>query len=266
MCNKSDQRSSRLTAIIILISIGIVLFWQIMSMRSSRGFDPFELTAAGFVGFQPEFPGYRVIPVQLPYNPTEPNLVGYALVDSETGGSRAFVRLAHGYNMRDCMRYKGYTVDLLEDVRVSTWRNPARVQIWRLQDTLGETSLWMTSVLRAADYTPLETDVRAIPFPSIGVALEPGFQLRGLTRESLRHPVRNFRVFAQASWNNARRDWLTLLRLRRPAWASAEVLTLVSGTLSGPDPVSSSDPIGRRDEILAHHLRMMRALAETNDR
>ncbi len=251
-------RSGNAAAIIILASIGVALFWQIMALRSSAAVEGFVLTAADFADYEPSYPGYTVVSVPVSSRPTEPNIVAYRLQAQSSRNKRAFVRLLHGYNMRDCMRYKDYQVDLLEDDTIPGNGIAARVQIWRLTDPGGEQALWMTSMLRASDFTPLDIDTRSMPFPSIGVPVDPGWSPRGLTRDSLRRPLYNLRMFMRTKWNNARRDLATFLRLRRPAWASAEVLTLVSGTLPAPD--DKTDPLERRDEILAHHLRSIEQL------
>ncbi len=252
-------RSGKLAAIYILFGLGLVLFWQVMALRIASTSERFSLSARDFVDFEPSYPGYRVASAPVSSSPTEPNIVAYRLTSRADRNRRAFIRLAHGYNMRDCMRYRHYTVDLLDDKIVRGYSGPsARVQIWRLTDPQGEPALWISSMLRATDFTPLDLDTRSMPFPSIGVPVDPGWSPRGLSRDSLRRPIYNLRMFMRAKWNNARRDLATFLRLRRPAWASDEVLTLVSGTLASGE--ESVDPATRRDEILSQHLRAIEQL------
>lgn len=254
-------RSGKLAALCILLGLGLALFWQVMALRGASSREGFRLSARDFADFEPFYPGYGVTSAPVSSSPTEPNIVAYRLISRADRNRRAFIRLAHGYNVHDCMRYKHYTVDLLDDQTLRGDGGPAtRVQIWRLTDPDGEQALWISSMLRATDFTPLDIDTRAMPFPSIGVPVDPGWSPRGLTRESLRRPIYNLRMFMRMKWNNARRDLATFLRLRRPAWASDEVLTFVSGTL--PSPGGNIDPIERRDEIMAHHLRAIQQLGE----
>jgi hypothetical protein len=67
-----------------------------------------------------------------------------------------------------------------------------------------------------------------MPFPRIGVPDDPGWKPRGLTLESLRHPVVNFRKYLNLKWNNSRRDLLVFMGLKQPPWASDELLTVVA--------------------------------------
>lgn len=252
-------RSGKLAALCILLGLGLVLFWQLMALRGASSREGFHVSARDFADFDPSYPGFQTTPLPVSSSPTEPNIVAYRLTSQADRNRHAFIRLAHGYNVRDCMRYKRYTVDLLEDLTLRGHGGEAtRVQIWRMTDPGGEQALWISSMLRAADFTPLDIDTRAMPFPSIGVPVDPGWSPRGITRESLRRPIYNLRMFMRLKWNNARRDLATFLRLRRPAWASDEVLTFVSGT--APSPEGGIDPIERRDEILAHHLRAIQQL------
>ena len=262
------------------------------------------------------------------------------------------VRLAHGYNMPDCMRIKGYKVELVREegdrspgisdqssVITDQWagngredilqkatkvtkpgfaqklrrgdpaeavgsedkefeqkiakgttqgrpesgiRNPAssiqhpasslqppasstlRLQIWRLTNSLGERSIWVTGMLRAGDFGGLDADVRSVPFPKIGVPDDPEWNPQGLTWSSLRHPARNLGWFLRAKWNNARCDWATFLRLRRPAWASGERLTLVSAMQGRA--VEAGDEEAAVRQVLAAHRVIHAALREWREK
>ena len=59
----------------------------------------------------------------------------------------------------------------------------------------------------------------------------------------------------RAKWNNARCDPLTFLKLRRPAWASNEILTLVSNSSGAP---GEQDEAQVAEHVLAAHSAMFR--------
>lgn len=196
--------------------------------------------------------------------------------------AQVLVRLVHGYNMRDCMRIKGYEVQELdfekpegetEDRRLKTADNgdgisglreelsgsqvdesgrggltppmiyrekiesglqssvsslqSSPTQLWLLTSPSGDTSLWLSGMLRAGDFSGLNLSVTDMPFPRVGTPTDPNWIPRGLTWQSLRHPIRNFKFMINAKWNGARCDLLTFLRLRKPAWASDDALTLL---------------------------------------
>ena len=158
--------------------------------------------------------------------------------------------------MCDCMRIKGYEVELIEDRRLETgdWRLDDRSsssgippppfpsptindytnnsffphQLWRLTSSTGDVSIWAITMIRAVDFTATDIDTRDMSFPRVGVPDAQGWAPRGLSLKSLRHPIQNGRKFLRAKWNASRCDLLTFLGLRQPAWASDEVLTLVS--------------------------------------
>ena len=175
--------------------------------------------------------------------------------------SPVLCRIVHGYNMVDCMRIKQYKVDLLADIRMDTrGGNSARIsvprnttefapsaedksqnhsapnhfaksppyQLWRLTSSVDESSVWSTTMLRTADFSATAVDTRDMAFPRIGNPDDPSWAPTGLKWSSFRHPIRNLRDFMRAKWNASRSDIWTFLRLRQPAWASDEMLTMVS--------------------------------------
>ena len=80
--------------------------------------------------------------------------------------------------------------------------------------------------------------------------------------KSFRRPIHNLKRTLRARWNNARCDLLTFLKLRRPVYASDEILTLVS-TVAIP-PANEANPsrieaelIRRQQEV---HAGMVEAL------
>jgi hypothetical protein len=104
-------------------------------------------------------------------------------------------------------------------------------------------------MLSAGQLTPTGLDTRDVPFPRIGTPDDPRWVPTGLSWRSFRHPVSNLVVTVRHLWNNARCDLLTFLRVRQPAWASDEVLTLVTAS----SPVSRADEGLARGEVLALH-------------
>lgn len=215
-----------LVACLLVLCVVLVGFWEIMSTRSGRPFDPFELTNKDFEGYMPQSENWQIRSVPVSTTAIEPNIAAFRLQRTRPGSPSISVRLVHGYNMCDCMRIKGYDVELIADNRENG--EEIRSQIWRLTTGTGDTSVWTTSMLRAGDFEATGTDIRSMAFPRIGIPDDPSWMPRGLTLKSLRHPVRNFRNLLRAKWNNSRRDILTFLGLKRPAWASDDMLTLVT--------------------------------------
>jgi hypothetical protein len=101
-------------------------------------------------------------------------------------------------------------------------------QVWRLTSSVGDASIWITSILRSGDFRVTGADVRSLAFPRVDVPDDPRWVPRGLTWSSLRHPVAGLRAFLRERWNSSRTDPLTFLRLKQPAWASEELLTYVA--------------------------------------
>lgn len=246
-------RTERAVAAVLIACVAVVAFWEIMVSRSARAHAPFALTAADFATFEPPTPAWTVRRLELPPDPLEPNIVAFLLTPRTapaTPASRAesravLVRLVHGYNMVDCMRIKGETVTLLADARIDLIppptvppppfalpRLPANLQLWWLTSPTAAVSIWATSMLEAGSLTAINLDTRSMPFPRIGTPDHPGWFPRGLSWSSLRHPIRNGRLFLRAKWNASRADLLTFLGLRQPAYASDEVLTLVAVSLA----------------------------------
>jgi hypothetical protein len=249
-----------LTAAVLVASALLIAFWQIMAHRSARPWEPFELTAADFEVFQLSVQDWDVERKPPGNDPLQPDILVLRLTPRDTSATGAAalpvqVRLMHGYNMCDCMRIKGYTVDLVADARRPEVgpdaAGPPRYQLWRLTSGGGEISLWATSMLRAGDLAMTGIDTRAMAFPRIGTPDDPRWVPEGLTLRSLRHPVRNLRWFLRAKWNNSRTDLLTFLKLRRPAWGSDEILTLVSTAVPGSELAGQQGPVAHR--VLAAH-------------
>ncbi len=234
-----------ITAVILIVCVLLVAFWEIMSNRSTHGPDTFELNNKVFAGFkQSASPGFAIKSVPVVTTVLEPNIAAFAVKRKADNDSERFVltRLVHGYNMCDCMRIKGYKVEMIADARTGGSSVPGingikyPVQIWRLTSSSGNISIWVTSMLRAGNFAVTSTDVRSMAFPRVGTVDSPDWMPQGFTLKSLRHPIKNTKMLLRAKWNNARCDIWTFLRLKRPAWASEEMLTLVSIYRGPPYP------------------------------
>jgi hypothetical protein len=180
--------------------------------------------------------------------------------------SPLLVRIVHGYNMVDCMRIKQYTVQVLADTRSdpptvspsfpslpSTQAPP--FQMWKLTSTVDESSIWLTTMLRAADFAATKVDTRDMAFPRVGTPDDPSWAPTGLKWSSFRHPIRNARLALRARWNASRRDIWTFLRLRQPAWASDEMLTMVT-EYRGPSVMPEQEAAVAQYALQAHQFML----------
>jgi len=104
------------------------------------------------------------------------------------------------------------------------------IQVWRLTSPTGDRSIWVTSMLAAYDFGGTDVDTRSMAFPKVDTPDAPGYNPQGITLKSLRHPIRSLRASLNAHWNKSRCDWLTAVGLRKPAWASHSMFTLVSAS------------------------------------
>ncbi|MCX7590659.1 MAG: hypothetical protein N2255_03420 [Kiritimatiellae bacterium] len=285
-CSGLGRKGTLAGGLLIFCAL-VVAFWEFMAARSRRGHHGYRFTGSDLKGFRPEVPGW--VASVLPVRPTraEPNIAVFGLDRKGAGNGgkdQVIVRLVHGYNMRDCMRLKGYAVELLMDTRKVLGNatgvaavekraddrssdlgipagvgNPElAVQVWRLISPVGDTALWVTSMLRTTDFEGTDVDVRSMPFPKIEGDDRPTGLPEGLTRESLRHPIRTFRELVRAKWNNARCDLATFLGLRTPAWASDELLTLVSASKSHAGRISDEKKV--LESVLEAHFGVAAAL------
>ena len=283
------SRSQRWVAGVLLVCVAVVVFWQVMASRSRSPLRPFELTAEDLRAFDLRSGEWSSRRLPVNSTPTEPNVLAYALERKGVGdGSLApfarfpiRIRLLHGYNMCDCMRMKGYRVDLLADTRRELGAAPDagsngraaaagvvpeghQAQIWRLTSETGDVGLNISGMLRAGDFAETGIDMRSMAFPRIGVPDEPGWLPQGLRLSSLKHPIRNFGLLLRAKWNNARCDLATFLRLKQPAWASEELMTLLVESQS-PSAVSADEPAALR-EVTAAYLYVQRELQSWRER
>jgi len=262
---RADGRTGRIVPLILVVCMIVVAFWEVMSNRSKDLFQTFDLTSADFAGFSPAGEGWSVISYQIASTPEEPNIISFKMTadgDEQRGAVPVILRIVHGYNMHDCMRIKGYKVELIEDRRpvASGLEVSGRLQVWRLTSGAGDVSIWVTSILRAGDFVPKDVDVRSLPFPRIGVPDDPNWIPRGLTWSSLEHPIQNFKLLLRAKWNNSRCDIATFLKLKTPAWANNELLTLVACSESGSVKQEQEKDVAK--QVIAAHVMLQKCLVK----
>ncbi len=252
---RKKGRGERAVGVILLLCMSIVAVWYVMALRSRRPFDPFTLTAQVFASFSPDTPGTRAERRPVGNDPREPNIVVYRFHAIRPEARTVLVRLVHGYNMCDCMRIKGFDVKEIEDKRLPEGMGGLlpRVQVWELTSSIGDRSVWVTSMLAAPSFAGTAVDVRSVPFPRVGVPDEIGYSPEGITWEGMKHPVRNTKRFLRAHWNKSRCDLSTALGLKRPAWLQETVLTLVSIT-HDVDKDESPDRKAIEDTVEVHRV------------
>lgn len=267
----SSSRREWWVAILLVLCVALVVFWEISSRLAARPFDDLRLSAEDFAGFRPDAPAWVLRLVHVKATPTEPMVIAYEARRRAEGtagvGDRVLLRLVHGYNMVDCMRIKQYQVELLADRRRPGAGAPPSpvsdlpVQVWRLTAPGGKRMVWVTSMLRASDFAATDTDTRDMAFPRIGTPDDPAWAPTGLKWSSFRHPIRNFRLSLRSKWNASRSDLLTFLRLRQPAWASDVLLTMVSEYHGTTSVTEATEPEATAYVLDAHNMlyRQLRA-------
>lgn len=246
------MKSSKLMPILLMTCIAIVVVWEVAANRSRRPFSSFTMTSADFAGFLPKVPGWSIEHIAIAADdPSAPNLAAYMVKREDGKGIAVLVRLVHGYNMHDCMRLKGYKVELMADsVESGKWEveskaidqplttnyqpptinHQLRIQTWRLISDIGDRSISCSTMLRAVDFGGTMVDVRDMAFPRIAGVIGPEGEIVGLKASSLSHPVQSLVMLCKVKWNNSRCDLLTFLKLRQPAWASTEYLTFLASS------------------------------------
>lgn len=236
----------------------LVAFWIVAARQQARPFKPFTLSYNDFAGYCPAIEGASVTSLVVSaIDPAEPNIAAFGVERGQgSNPSRVGIRLVHGYNMPMCMKIKGYTVEPVGDVPDD--RFP--MQVWRVASSTGEGSIWLTTMIRAEDFSVTKEAVTSMAFPRVDIPDDPNWVPRGFTLDDLRHPVQAFQIWFKARWNASRTDWLTFLRLRQPAWASDELLTYVSRSLvPSVTPGNESEVIR---QVAAGHRAMLKELQE----
>ncbi len=262
----ATEKNSRLPIVLLLVCVLLVSFWQIMAWRARKGFDPFRITTKTFADFEPHITGFDLTEVLVRDDPLEPNIISYRVQPRRKAGAKSpplshavLIRLAHGYNVVDCMRIKHFAVDAVPDLNKLFPH-----QVWRLTSSINDQSIWMTSMHGSADFAPLNMDTRDMPFPKIGTPDDPSWNPSGLKLASLRRPIYNLKRTLRSRWNSSRCDLLTFLKLRRPVYASDEILTLVSAVILPPandaNPADIEAELSKLQEKV--HSKMVRQLID----
>ena len=138
--DRPDQKgvggaTERRLAVLLVLCVAVVVFWEAAALFSRRPFEPFQLTAEDFRNFEPASEQWAIHPMPVGADPAEPNILAYEfsrpprrrealesqerpMAPEESGAARGsvMVRLVHGYNMCDCMRIKGYQVELVREI------------------------------------------------------------------------------------------------------------------------------------------------------
>ena len=238
-----------------MVCLLLVAFWLVAGRASAKPFKAFNLTAADFVGFNPAIAGMtlKAVPVTV-RDQAEPNVVVY-LGERQGSALRVGFRLVHGYNMPMCMKIKGYRVEPVEVVKPDPL---LPIQIWRVISSTGETSIWITTMIRSGDFGVTPVDICSMAFPRVDIPDDPNWIPQGVSWADLKHPVQTVRTYLRARWNASRTDVLTFLRLRQPAWASDELLTYVSRSFSLP--VTRENEAQVIQQVQADHGAMLKEL------
>lgn len=233
----------------------LVAFWLVAGRYSAKPFKAFELTADDFKGFSPTVAGISLkeVPVTV-RDEAEPNIMAYV---GEPAGSPVVLglRLVHGYNMPMCMKIKGYTVT---PKMSDTLPRGVPMQLWQVVSSAGDTSIWVTTMIRSGDFSATQVDVCSMAFPRVDIPDDPNWVPRGLGWADLKHPVESLRKYFRARWNASRTDLLTFLRLRQPAWANEELLTYV--TRSMVVPVTPGNEAMVLEQVVAGHAALLKEL------
>jgi hypothetical protein len=273
--NKAQKRELAV-AILLVGCVVVVAGWELATKLAAQPFETLRMEAEDFADFAPQSKRWSVRVVHVKASPTEPTVIAYLLRGRkaemgkskvEIGSAAVLVRIVHGYNMVDCMRIKHYNVDLLADTRSSpptsnfppqedNFQLPALpCQVWGLTSSVEDRAVWVTTMLRAADFSATKVDTRDMAFPRIGTPDDPSWAPTGLKWSSFRHPIRNARQALRAKWNASRCDIWTFLRLRQPAWASNEMLTLVT-EYRGPSVLPEQEPDVTQYVLEAHQFML----------
>lgn len=270
---KKQFRHEQVVAGVLIFCLLVVMFWEVMSRWSRRPYDGFQLSASDFMGFRVEASGWKIGQRDVVATPTEPEILKYdfrpltqmnraTTVLPSPAACTVHVRLVHGYNMVDCMRIKGYTVKRLPDRAVDM---PLHVELWQLMNSVGDISIWVTSMLKAGDFSPVNISTTDMPFPKVGIPDNPNWLPRGLTWSSFKEPGKNMRLFLRSKWNASRCDPFVFLRLKQPVWVDDESLTLVSDTM-GTMFGSENDEAVVGSALEAHKLMYMALKAWSEQR
>lgn len=232
----------RIASIITALCILTVAAWELAIFRAKTITPTAPLSPAQFAGLKFEWQGAQAKPLSLQFDDSQANLLVMSVPLSDTNGNTRHVtlRLVHGYNMRDCMRIKGYQVTQRSSVATN---HP--IESWELISSGGDRSVWLTAMVRSSDFSYMPISVTELEFPRVGIPDERDWEFKGATEASAKHPVQNLKNLIRAKWNGARANPGTFLRIQPPAHPSSAVLTLIALT----DEESDADAIGLTQQL-----------------
>jgi hypothetical protein len=130
-------------------------------------------------------------------------------------------------------------------------------QLWRVTSSVGTVSIWVTTMIRADDFSPTTEDICSMVFPRIEIPDDPHWVPRGLGIDDLKHPVVSFSRWYHSRWDGARWDVMTFLKLRQPARTSEEYLSYITRMDGLPDNVVSREDV---QTLLKIHRMMLNEL------
>ena len=121
---KGQHTKEKVAAGALIACITLVCAWLLASCIARSGTPQGTVSGESFIGFSPGIEGWWSEEKEVSSDPLEPNIIVYALryryPKNMVQNRGVSVRIVHGYNMCDCMRIKGYTVELLRDNRQPT--------------------------------------------------------------------------------------------------------------------------------------------------
>jgi hypothetical protein len=248
--------------------VAVVVVWEAAALIARRSSEPLAVSAGDFRGFVPHIPGVAVRSVPLGKDPLQPNVAAFEMrVDSDPAAPLYVARLVHGYNVVDCMRIKHFQERLLHDTREALMAGerdasgiPSGAQVWGFRKE-GSEQIWLVAMLGGGDLAWSAVDTRTMAFPRVGTPDAASWNPTGLTWSSLRHPIRNLRLFVRAKWNASRCDLLTFLSLRRPSWVTDSYFTLVIE--GGRDPENPMRHAVELSQLLSQLQAGLQAYGET---
>lgn len=243
-------RRERWVGLVLLACILVVMAWTFAAWRARQPLPPYITQPALFDAFRLEIPGWTSHRTRLPDSPYEANLLVCRL--RSEAYPDVLVRLVHGYNMPNCMRLKGCAV---EPLPAPGGRAGREVQAWQVVSALGDTNLWLTTVVAATNFAPAAIDIRDMPFPGTDFTFADGWHPTGFSLADLRRPFHSLRRFLTAAWHSSQRDPGVMLKWNAPPRPSDEWLVLIVAAPQGGDPAAQ-----RRDfETLGRHTLQLLA-------
>jgi hypothetical protein len=216
---------------VIIICLVMVVAWETMAVFNVWCAPRYSINAADMAGFVPDSDNWTTRRIAVNADPESGDNI-FAMEVCRKAASNVVsrpvvVRLAHGYNVPECMKLKGCQVVSDGRISVEVAGQGAALESWQMVSANGDRTAWCAVVLRASDFREAGVEVASLAFPRMSRGDDPAWQPGGISWRSLRHPLLNAQKLIIRKWSNARCDLLTFLRLRRPSTPSDTLLTLV---------------------------------------